>query len=365
MKLYEYEGKSIFRQYGIKTAKGWLLHNLPNNIHFPVIAKTQVLTGGRGKLGGIQKVSNESELKTISNNLLNMTIKDEKVADVYIEEIVSYEKEFYISIAIDRNKKAPVLIVSDEGGVDIEEVPKEKILLLPINPLIGLQPYMIRKVELFFNDKFHFVSDLLEKMWRMFKEEQAELIEINPLFIQEEGNYIAGDAKVILDSSANRRSVPIMIERNNDSFEAKCSVLNTVGVELEGDIAVITSGAGLGMATFDLVSNSDLSVRALVDLGGHAIHDIEIANRLIDEIKMLQPKAFLFNFYFQVASCLVLAQAIENQLGNSDIPVIVRLKGQDEEQAVSILSKYSHIFATDKIQEAVRQISKTVREVTL
>lgn len=365
MKLYEYEGKKLFQKYGINTPKGWLQNDLPKTINYPVIAKAQVLTGGRGKLGGIKKVDNEFEMKTTTSNLLEMTIKDEKVANIYVEEMVSYEKEYYISIVIDRNQKAPVLIVSDQGGVDIEEVPKEKILFIPINPLIGLQPYIIRKVELFFQDKTHFISDLIEKMWRLFKEEQAELIEINPLFVLDDGNYIAGDAKVIIDSSASRENDPTIINRNSDSFEAICAKLNTVGVELDGDVAIITSGAGLGMATFDMVSNSNLTVRSLVDLGGHAIHDVEIANRLIDEIKLLQPKAFLFNFYFQVASCFVLAQAIENRLADSNIPVIVRLKGKDEEKAISILSKYNNIFTTDSIQEAIKQISNKVREVTL
>lgn len=365
MKLYEYEGKKLFQQYGIKTAKGWLLNDLPGKIVYPVMAKTQVLTGGRGKLGGIQKVNNETELKSTAKKLLAMKIKEEKVKNVYVEEMVSYQKEYYISIVIDRNQKAPVLIVSDQGGVNIEEVPKEKVLFIPINPLMGLQPYMIRKVELFFNNKVPFISDLIEKIWQMFKEEQAELIEINPLFVLDDGDYIAGDAKVILDSSVSRTKNPTIINRTKDSFEAKCAELNTVGVELDGEIAVITSGAGLGMATFDMVLSNGLTVRSLVDLGGHAIHDVEIANQLIDEIKKLQPKAFLFNFYFQVASCLVLAKAIENGLGDSDFPVIIRLKGQDEEEVISILSKYKNIITTDSIQEAIKQTSNIVREVTL
>lgn len=365
MKLYEFEGKKLFQKYGIKTANGWLLNELPKNVHYPLIAKAQVLTGGRGKLGGIKKIHNELEMKIITSNLLNMTIKDEKVANVYLEEIVSYEKEYYISIVIDRNQKGPVLIVSKQGGVDIEDVPKENILFIPINPLIGLQPYMIRKVELYFDDKALFIKELIENMWLMFKEEQAELIEINPLFLLEDENYIAGDAKVILDGSINRKNNPLVLYRNKDSFEAKCAELHTVGVELDGEVAVITSGAGLGMATFDMVSNSGLTVRALVDLGGHAIHDVDIASRLINEIIQLKPKAILFNFYFQVASCFVLAQAIEDKLGESDIPVVVRLQGKDEDKAIAKLSKYKNIHTTNSIEEAVKQITNSVREVTL
>ncbi|MEI3613270.1 ATP-grasp domain-containing protein [Pseudogracilibacillus sp. SO30301A] len=363
MKLYEFEGKKLFYKYGINTAKGWLLNDLPEESSFPLIVKTQVLTGGRGKLGGIQKVQTKNELERQAENLAKMTIKDEKVAALYVEEMVDFKQEYYVSIVIDRNKKSPVLIVSDQGGVNIEDVPKDNILFIPINPLLGLQLYMIRKVEMFLNNKDPFISELIQNIWTMFMREQAELIEINPLFILEDG-YVAGDAKVILDGSANRSSDPTLIKRNKDNYEAKCAALNTVGVELDGEVALITSGAGLGMATFDMVSSNDLTVKTLVDLGGHAIHDEEIAKNLITEIRSLQPKAFLFNFYFQVASSLVLAKAIEKQLGNTDIPIVIRLKGQDEEEAAAILSKYENIHITDKIKTACTLTRNLVRGVT-
>lgn len=364
MKLYEFEGKKLFNEYGINTANGWLLNELPEEITFPLIVKTQVLTGGRGKLGGIQKAKDKNELETKAEKLSKMTIKGEEVAALYVEEIVNFKQEYYISLVIDRNKKSPVLIISEQGGVNIEDVPKDKILFIPINPLLGLQPYMIRKVEMFLNNKNPYISELIQNIWTMFKKEQAELIEINPLFIKEDG-YVAGDAKVILDGSANRSTDPTHINRDQNNYEAKCAALHTVGVELDGEVAIITSGAGLGMATFDMVSSNDLSVRTLVDLGGHAIHDEEIAENLIAEISSLRPKAFLFNFYFQVASCLVLAKAIAKQLGNRDIPVVIRLKGQDEEEAAAILSKYENIYITDKIKTACTLTRNLVRGVTI
>lgn len=364
MKLYEFEGKKLFNEYGINTANGWLISDLPEDTSFPLIVKTQVLTGGRGKLGGIQKVKDKIELETEAEKLSKMIIKGEEVATLYVEEMVEFKQEYYVSVVIDRNKKSPVLIVSEQGGVNIEDVPKDKILFIPINPLLGLQSYMIRKVEMFLNNNAPYISELIQNIWTMFKKEHAELIEINPLFIIEDG-YVAGDAKVILDSSANRSSDPTQIKRDQSNYEAKCAALNTVGVELDGEVAIITSGAGLGMATFDMVSSTDLTVRTLVDLGGHAIHDEEIAKNLITEIRSLQPKAFLFNFYFQVASCLVLAKAIETQLANTDIPVVIRLKGQDEEEAVAILSKYENIHITDKIKIACTLTRNLVRGVTI
>jgi len=352
MKLYEYEGKKLFQQYKINIPAGWLLPDVPKAVTYPLIAKTQVLSGGRGKLGGIQKVHNQKELTSKANRLLSMTIHDEEVADVYVEELIIFKEEYYISIVIDRNIKSPVLIVSAEGGVNIEEVSKDKILFVPINPLVGLQPYMIRNIEMFLKTKSRHLEDVINKVWTMFVKEQAELIEINPLFILENGDYTAGDSKVILDSNGIRRSKPILIKRDIDNYESKCAALNTVGVELEGEVAIVTSGAGLGMATFDLISSNDLSVRTLVDLGGHAIHDIEVAKELIQEIRKLNPRIFFFNFYFQVASCLNLATAIVDELGNTDIPVVIRIKGQDEAKALKLLGKYQNIYTTDSIKIA-------------
>lgn len=363
MNLYEYEGKALLKQYNIQTATGWLLDDVPENITFPVMLKAQVLTGGRGKLGGIRKVNTLEELKKHAREILSMKIKDEVVTDVYVEEMVQFKKEYYISIVIDRNYKSPVLIVSSEGGVDIEEVEKDKILVVPINPLLGLQDYMVKKVEMFLNTKETFISEVIHRLWDMFKKEQADLVEINPLFILNDNEYVAGDAKVSIDDSANRPTFPTLIKRDIDSFEAKCLELGTVGVELDGDVSVITSGAGLGMATFDLVSANNVTINSLVDLGGHVIHDEEAASKLMNEIKSLKPKALLFNFYFQVASCLVLAKAIENEFSETNIPVIIRLRGQDEAEATELLSPYSNIIVTDNIDSACHITADALKEV--
>src|SRR5699024_8454078 len=181
----------------------------------------------------------------------------------------------------------------------------------------------IRNVKIFLNEEFPKLEELLYKMWDMFVQEQATLVEINPLFLLQKGDYVAGDAKITLDSDGKRQESPIKIKRGyNDSFESKCAALDTVGVELDGKVATVTSGAGLGMATFDLISSKGISVRSLIDLGGHVIHDKFAAIELIKETKKLKPEAFLFNFYFQVASCLVIAEAIAEELGDDNIPTV-------------------------------------------
>src|SRR5699024_9127586 len=247
MDLFEYEGKRIFHKYGIHIPTGYLGDYLPNNISFPAVVKAQVLTGGRGKMGGIKKVNSLSELKNNKKQILEMDMNGEKVSEVYIEEAVDYKKELYLSIVMDRNIKSPTLIVGKSGGVDIESAPKDSILHMPINPLIGLQPYTIRNVKIFLNEEFPKLEELLYKMLDMFVQEQATLVEINPLFLLQKGDYVAGDAKITLDSDGKRQESPIKIKRGyNDSFESKCAALDTVGVELDGKVATVTSGAGLG-----------------------------------------------------------------------------------------------------------------------
>jgi succinyl-CoA synthetase beta subunit len=361
MKLYEYEGKKLFDRYGIPIAKGWLWNEVPDNAAYPLIAKVQVLTGGRGKQGGIQKITDSSDLKVKTRSLFKKDIKGEKVVHVYVEEAINYRQEIYFSIVIDRNKKCPVLIVSGNGGVNIEDVPKEEVLFIPINPLIGLQAFMIRKVSLFLGMDHQTISPIIEKTWRLFKDEQAELVEINPLFIVTDGTCVAGDSKVILDGHVQRDVNPAIFSRNKDDFESKCAKLGTVGVELDGDIAVVTSGAGLGMATYDLVCSKGNKVRTLVDLGGHVIHDIPAATALIKEIKILSPKGILFNFFFQVASCTVLATAIKEELGNTSYPVVVRLKGKDEEEALKILNHLPNVFTTQSLNDACSEIGPRVK----
>ncbi|WP_144513830.1 ATP-grasp domain-containing protein [Bacillus sp. FJAT-22090] len=351
MKLFEYEGKQLLRKYGIPVPEGFLSKELPVDIQYPLIAKVQVLTGGRGKLGGIVKVDEPSQYENTVDKLQSMTLKGENVAEVYMETPVDFESEIYVSLSIDRNRKIPVLLISKFGGVDIEVVNKENLLLLPINPLIGLQPYMLKQAALFTGLNDSKLSDLLTKVWKVFKEREASLVEINPLFLMSNGDFIAGDAKIILDNEVNVSDLRLL-ERSMNEFEGKCLALNTVGVLLEGDTAVITSGAGLGMATFDMLSESGHDILALVDLGGHVIHDEIGAQGLLGELKKLKPRRYFFNFYFQVASCSVLANAIAKELGNEQAEIVIRMNGRDYESARKVLEQYNNILVTKSLPEA-------------
>lgn len=358
MKLFEYEGKQLFKLYNIPIAKGWLFEDYPETYEKPVVVKAQVLSGGRGKQGGIIKVNKKDEVQEAVEMIANKRINGEKVSNLYIEECVSYIREIYLSIIIDRNVKTPVLIASPEGGVDIEEVPSHKILKIPINPLIGLQQYMITKLTHFLNLPKDHTQKLINKMWDLFTIEEAQLIEINPLFLTEDNQFIAGDSKVILDDDARKQPDLSLLPREQDNFEEKVSSLGTVGVEMDGDIAVITSGAGLGIATIDLVKSNKGTIRSFIDLGGHVFNDMSLIKELIAEVQNLKPKKFLFNFYFQMASCMPLTEVISEMLGDKPYSVYVRLKGTDEDKAYNLLAQHSNIYVTDSLINMATEVVK-------
>ncbi|WP_257350705.1 ATP-grasp domain-containing protein [Pseudalkalibacillus decolorationis] len=362
MKLFEYEGKQLFKAYDIPVANGWLAANYPNDLNKPVIAKAQVLTGGRGKQGGIIAVNDIKSLASALKTIYEKTFNGEMATDIYIEEQIDFTKEFYLSIIIDRNLKSPLLIVSYEGGVNIEEVPHDKLLKIPINPLLGLQSYMINKISTLLMIAPEKVEGIVSNLWNLFKMEQASLVEINPLFLTKDGDLIAGDAKIIVDEAADTPTNVNLLPRKVNSFEQNISNLGAVGVEMDGDISIVTSGAGLGLATLDLVRSKDGTARALIDLGGHVIHDVNLARELIVELKKLGSKKFYFNFYFQVAECSTLAEAIAKELGGTHYPVVVRLKGKKEKIARQLLSEYSNVYVTDSLEDACISISKGVCE---
>lgn len=351
MKLFEYEGKQLLAKYGIPIPNGYLWGKDPIPSDRKLIAKSQVLTGGRGKAGGIVPVEDRQSLEEIVNRLLKLKIKGELPQTIYFEEMVSYQNEYYLSIVIDRNRQLPTLVLSKHGGVEIESESEDQIHTIPIHPFIGLQSYMNRQVGEILGIPINEIQPLITNMWRLFQEEEAELVEINPLFYTTDGQLCAGDAKIILNRD-DPSSLPVQLPRKTDDFEAKCSQLGVVGVELEGDLVVVTSGAGLGMATFDWFQHHQLPVRASVDLGGHVIHDLPAARQLMDYIIELNPHSIFLNVYFQVASCNILAQAIADRLGKLSIPITVRLDGKDAEVATKKLEPYSHIVVTQDLEKA-------------
>ena len=214
MNLYEYMGKEIFRKYGIPVPEGYVIENVGElrKFEYPVAIKSQILSGKRGKAGGIKFAKNGKELSEYADHLLNSTINNLTVKKLLIERMLNIKKELYLSITLDRATKQPVIILSADGGMEIESVPEENIHKIHVDPMVGYSDYIAREAlsHLPIENKKQF-SNLLSSLYKAFVEEDALLTEINPLVIDADNNIIAGDSKVIIDDNALYRHKDYMI----------------------------------------------------------------------------------------------------------------------------------------------------------
>ncbi|RLF49913.1 MAG: ADP-forming succinate--CoA ligase subunit beta [Thermoplasmata archaeon] len=335
MKLYEYQAKEIFRQYGIPVPEGYVIDKVDDikKHEESVVLKAQVLVGGRGKAGGIKIASGTDEAKKIASELLGAQIKGVRVKKLLIEKKLDIERELYLSIILDRRNKCPLLMFSEEGGVDIESVDEEKIIKLYIDPLIGIQGFMIRyllkKCTL---EQKKELGRIIKQLYRIFKEKDCELVEINPLVVDRDGKLWAADAKIIVDTDALYRHPEIEenVEESTD-LEREAKKMGYALIELDGDIAVIANGAGLTMATLDAITHFGAKPRIFLDLGG--TDDPEIVKNAFYLVKKSNPKAVLVNIFGGVTKCDTVAKGIVAALEEYpiDVPMIVRISGVHED----------------------------------
>jgi succinyl-CoA synthetase beta subunit len=250
------------------------------------------------------------------------------------------------------------LLFSEAGGMEIEEVDKNQIKVIQIDPLVGLQNYQLNTVFLRTGLREEIKAkarEMVQKLYSVFKTNRLELLEINPLVVTPAGDLVCLDAKIVVDDS-------LMGKRDKTataaplSFEEKMKALGIHGVELDGDIAVVASGAGCGLSTIDTIKFHGGTIRAFVDLGP-LVHDREKAEEVVKAVHELKPKVILFNFYFQVASCENLANSIVSAL--QEIPVVVRVKGRYEEEARSLL-KLNNCEVTGDFRVAVAKALELV-----
>lgn len=362
MNLLECEGKKILKECGIAIPQGQLVtgRELPQGLSYPLALKSQVPVGGRGKAGGIRIVKDAGEAAKALEEIRNLRIKGHLPSAILAEETVEIRQELYISFTIDRKEKKELLLFSQSGGMDIEEINREHIVALTINPLLGLQEYQINR--LFFGSSIadepkKQIKAMVRKLYRLFKEKKLELLEINPLVITAADTVICLDAKVILEDILYYLDSS-RLPRAQYSFEETTHALGVNGVELSGDIALITSGAGLGLATIDEIMCLGGSVRAFVDMGP-LVHHKEEMMKVIRLAADLKPKAFLFVYFFQVASCVAMAEAIVNTVG--DIPTAVRSRGREEAEAKMLLEQKGCYVTTnfhDAVSNAIALASK-------
>ncbi|MFH1455486.1 MAG: ATP-grasp domain-containing protein [archaeon] len=341
MNLTEKQGKELFSKYGIETPKQFTVDNTENE----VVVKAQILTGKRGKGGGIKFATLET-VKDVVNEILGKEINGHKVNEVLIEEKLNIEKELYCAITLDRENKGLVLVLSLSGGMDIEEVADkfpERIIKIPLNDIENL------KINFEYD-----VSEVVKKMFTLTKEYDATLVEINPLVVTS-GKLVAADSKVVLDDNALFRHPEFKKEEELTEIENKASQLGLQYVELEGDIAVIGNGAGLVMATLDVLNHYGGKAANFLDIGGGA--SVEKMEQALEIVLMKKPKGILINIFGGITKCDDIATGLleykkQKQL---NIPFVVRLIGTNEAEGKQILTQ-NGIDSLDSMEDSAKKI---------
>lgn len=359
MRLYEYEGKALLAQYGVPIPQGALWPELPHG-GGPLVVKAQILSGKRGKQGGIRFVSGMDACATEVEGLMRSGIGEHPVERVYVEERLEIEHELYVAIVVDRDRWSPVILASPQGGVDVEEVPDAQMARLPIDPLLGLRPFAVRYVTNWLGltgDVARQAAAVIYGLYEVFETADAELVEINPLVVTRDGRVMAADAKVTLDDEAAFRHPERPIgQRMGTAFERHCASRGTVAVEMDGDVAIVVSGAGLMMATVDLLGAAGMRLLAAVDLGGTAFGSPTLPE-VIRLVIGLSPKVILINAFFNLAFCDILAQGIADGFRGERYGgrVVVRLRGRNLAEAKAILRPLGFTLV-DELSDAIDQV---------
>ena len=378
MNLHEYQGKELFARFGLPVLPGQVAEtpeearDVAASIGGLVVIKAQVQAGGRGKAGGVKLAQTPDEAFEKARDILALTIKGLPVRKVLVTQAADIAKEYYLSIVMDREQKAPLIMLSAEGGVDIEEVARVapgKILKQHIG-LDGLRPYqarsLMRKVFTDFKQAAQ-AADILLKLYRVFLEGDCSLVEINPLAVTPAGKVIALDAKVVLDDNAEFRH-PDWDHWRDPADESQWSRLardkGLSYVKLDGDIGCVVNGAGLAMATMDLIKHYGGEPANFLDIGGSSNPEkVTAALQIITGEGHV--RAILFNIFGGITRCDDVANGIVASLKESPLsaPLVIRLTGTNEEKARQILSDFG-LGATTSMDEAVRMVIARAQEVS-
>lgn len=380
MKLFEYEAKEIAQQYGLLVPRG-IVASTPQEakeafqkLNQPSMIKTQVLVAGRGKAGGIKPASNPDEAFEVAKTLLAMTIKGEKVAKVLVEQKLASKHERYLSIVVDRSSRCYTLLCSTEGGVDIEQIAiqsPEKIIRHKIDPLIGLQPFESRLVarRLGYSGKqMNQLTSVISKLYEIMLDYDAELIESNPLIETENGELVAADLRILLDDNSLFRHQKFLermktFEPDMTDLEVKAREKDLAYVELDGEVGIIGNGAGLVMATLDMILDYKGKPANFCDVGGGASEE-RIASAL--EIVLANPrvKVLLINIMGGITRCDDVARAIldiQKKMGIAK-PMVIRLVGTNEEEGQRILAA-ANIPSLNSMEEAAAKAVELIPKV--
>ena len=361
MKVHEYQAKEIFKRFGIQTPKERMCRTVEEvvaaskEIGIPCVIKAQVMVGGRGKAGGIKIAKNDAEVAAHGKAILGMEIKGIPVKKVLVSQAVDIASEAYLGIIVDRTEKKTVVMACKEGGVEIEEIARKKpeaIYKVYADSLLGFLPYKAREIGLFLYDdpKVAFeCAAITTKLYKLFVSLDSSLAEINPLVLDKSGNLIALDAKINFDDNGLFRHPDVegMRDRESeDENELKAREKDLSYVRLAGNIGCVVNGAGLAMATMDLVKYFGGEPANFLDIGGSSSPE-KVMNALEILLEDENVKVIFFNIFGGITRCDDVANGILEAKRKLSIkqPIVARLTGTNEDKAMEILKEAGLIFA--------------------
>jgi succinyl-CoA synthetase beta subunit len=375
MDLYEYQGKQLFARYGIPVSEGKLATTTEEaraaaeELGGQVVVKAQVLTGGRGKAGGIKLADSPQEAEERAADILGMEIRGHVVRRLWIEKASDIAKECYLSVTFDRGEKKPLLMLTTQGGVDIEEVAEsspEALARLHVDPLVGYQPFQGRwlcfTAGISDANEQKQVLALVGRLYEAFVDCDAMLCEINPLIVTPDGEVKALDSKFTVDDNALFRHPDIAEMRDPEAGDPQERLAREKGVtyvKLDGEIGILGNGAGLVMSTLDVIDQVGGSPANFCDLGGGGD-----AEGVVDALEVItsdpQVKGILFNIFGGITRCDEVARGILEALSRMkiDLPIVVRLDGTNAEEGRGMLAEAapSNLYVEETMLSAAERV---------
>lgn len=367
MRLLEFQAKELFGEYGINILPSRACTSIEEgrehakDLGYPFVIKIQVPVGGRGKAGGIQICKSADEFELKFPQVMGLVIKGEKARAILLEKMADIKKELYLSLFLNRSKRCYTIIASSEGGVEIESVKNQIIKEVGLGDIpIDVARETSHEMGLQGKTADDFV-DILQKLSKLTVEKEAELAEINPLAIMQDGSLVALDGKFVTDDNSNFRHDELQKYQEKSLVEERAEKSGFSLVELDGDIAVVGNGAGLVMSTLDMLSDNGGKPACFLDVGGGATTE-SVYEALTLISKMSRVKGILVNLYGGIVKTTVVAEAfiMAYKDGVIDLPVFSRLKGAESEKAREMLQD-SRTKIYDSVEEAINAAAMGVK----